>query len=337
MLLCAACAGDPTTDNTPPSESLIDPEIAALRQRAASSFGALDAPAIPQDESDLRTFELGRQLFFDERLSADSQVSCGTCHLREFGGADGLALSVGVAGRKSPRNAPTVFNTALQSSQQWRSDRSSLTDQAARAPLDMAWFGNGDEAEALDRLRDAGYQPAFVEAFPDAAADAALSLANVGSAIAAFEATLVTPGRFDDFLRGDDGALDARERAGLALFLDTGCVDCHASPGLGGEQLTTFGVVKPYQEATGSPVVDQGRFEVTGREEDRYVFKVPMLRNVAETAPYFHDGSVIGLEQAVRVMIDVQLGVTLEDFEVEQLTAFLRALSGAVPEWYAAP
>jgi len=316
---------------------MVDPGIAALRERAASSFGALDAPAIPDDESDRRLFDLGRQLFFDERLSADGQVSCGTCHLTEFGGADGLALSVGVEGRKNPRNAPTVFNTTLQSSQHWRGDRSSLADQAARAPLGMASFGNQDEAEAVGRLRDAGYQAAFVAAFPDANADTALSLANLGTAIAAFEATLITPGRFDEFLRGDDQALDVRERAGLALFLDTGCADCHASPGLGGEQLTKFGLIEPYEQATGSPAVDQGRFDVTGREEDRFVFKVPMLRNVGETAPYFHDGHVIGLEQAVRVMLDVQLGVQLQDFEVENLTAFLRALSGQVPDWYSEP
>jgi cytochrome c peroxidase len=334
MLLCAACADDMNADGTPVSESMIDSEIAALRERAASSFGALDAPAIPEDESDRRLFDLGRELFFDERLSADGQISCGSCHLSQFGGADGLAIAVGVNGRKNPRNAPTVFNTGLQSSQNWRGDRASLAEQAARAPLGVASFGNRDESEAIERLREADYQSTFARAFPDADADEALSLANLGTAIAAFEATLITPGRFDEFLGGNNAALDARERAGLALFLDTGCVDCHASPGLGGEQLTKFGVLEPYEQATGSTTVDRGRFDVTQREEDRFVFKVPMLRNVGATGPYFHDGSVIGLEQAVRVMLDVQLGVSLQDFEVDNLVAFLRALTGKIPEWY---
>jgi cytochrome c peroxidase len=199
----------------------------------------------------------------------------------------------------------------------------------------MASFGNQTEQEALDRLHDADYQAAFDRAFPDV--DEALSLANLGTAVAAFEDTLITPGRFDAFLRGDNAALDARELAGLELFLDTGCVDCHDGPGLGGQALMKFGLTKPYAPATGSAAVDQGRFDVTQREDDRFVFKVPMLRNVAETAPYFHDGNVIGLEQAVRVMLDVQLGVSLQDFEVDNLAAFLRALSGEAPDWYSEP
>jgi cytochrome c peroxidase len=331
LSLCAACGKDTSDGDTPVSESMIDPGIAGLRQRAARSFSPLDAPPVPEGPR----FELGRRLFFDERLSADGQVSCSTCHLVQFGGADGLAFAVGVSGRKNPRNAPSVFNATLQSAQHWRGDRASLADQAARAPLGMASFGNQDEAEALARLRAADYQAGFERAFPDA--DAALSLANLGTAIAAFEDTLITPGRFDEFLRGDNAALDARELAGLELFLDSGCVDCHEGPGLGGQQLVKFGVTKPYEQATGSAVVDQGRFDVTQREQDRFVFKAPMLRNVGETAPYFHDGNVIGLEQAVRVMLDVQLGLSLQDFEVDNLAAFLRALSGEAPEWYSSP
>jgi cytochrome c peroxidase len=200
----------------------------------------------------------------------------------------------------------------------------------------MASFGNQDEAEAVGRLReDPIYRVAFEEAFPDT--DPPLSLANLGTAIASFEQTLITPGRFDDFLNGDDHALETRELAGLELFMDVGCADCHAGPGLGGEQLAKFGRLLPYEQATGSATVDQGRFDVTQLEEDRFVFKVPMLRNVADTAPYFHDGNVIGLEQAVRVMLDVQLGERLLDFEVDNLSAFLRALSGPAPEHYVAP
>src|SRR5262249_43540960 len=162
-------------------------------------------------------FELGRALFFEKRLSADGQVSCGTCHLREYGGADGIATALGVNGEKSARNAPTVFNASLQLSQHWHGDRTSLADQAARSPLGAAFLGNADEGEAVERLRTAGYRAAFERAFPESAA--ALSLVNFGSAIAAYEQTLITPGRFDAFLNGDDDALDARELAGLELFM----------------------------------------------------------------------------------------------------------------------
>jgi cytochrome c peroxidase len=330
MPLSAACAdAGSDADDTPVSESVLDPDVKAeLRQRALARFEALAAPELPEDRT---LFDLGRRLFFERRVSADGQVACATCHLRELAGADGLALSVGVEGRKNPRNAPTVFNAVLQSSQHWRGDRSSLADQAARAPLGMASFGNQTEAEAIARLRDAGYEPLF------AAAKLTLSLADFGAAIAAFEQTLITPSRFDAFLQGDNDALDSRALNGLSLFFEVGCASCHTGAGLGGRQLAKFGLHVPYEVATGSAAVDRGRFDVTQEEDDRYVFKVPMLRNVAETAPYFHDGNVIGLEQAVRVMLEVQLDAGLRDYEVENLVAFLRSLSGPAPEWFSPP
>jgi cytochrome c peroxidase len=338
LLLWAACGeAHEGSGDTPTAESMRDPETepAALRSRAAESFEALPAPVLPQSSRERRLFDLGRTLFFEPRLSTDSQVSCGTCHLSQFGGADGLATALGVDGRKNARNAPSVFNTRLQSSQQWDGERSSLADQAARMPLDPAVFGNRDEVAVLARLRAAGYQAQFEHAFPEA--EPALSLANIGTAIASFEQTLGTPGRFDAFLDGDDAALDTRERAGLELFLDAGCADCHAGPGLGGTQLVKFGQVEPYEAATGSSALDLGRFNITQDAADRFVFKTPMLRNVAETAPYFHDGSVIGLPQAVRVMLRVQLGEIRPEHEVENLVAFLGALSGPAPEWFSPP
>lgn len=333
LWLCCACGDDVSTEADTPTSASVTEADEALRERAADSFSPIDVPSVPDDNRAL--FDLGRKLFFERRLSADGQVSCNTCHLTKFGGADGLALPLGVFNRKNPRNAPTVLNAGLQSSQHWRGDRTSLADQAAKAPLGMASFGNADEAEALARLREAGYEPEFEQVFADA--DDALSLANLGSAIAAFEETLLTPGRFDAYLRGNVNALDSRERTGLSLFLDSGCADCHGGPGLGGRTLTKFGLLAPYEHATGSAAVDQGRFDVTQDEADRFVFKAPMLRNVAETAPYFHDGSAIGLEQAVRVMLEVQVGKMLQDYEVADLVAFLRALSGPAPAWFSPP
>jgi cytochrome c peroxidase len=163
----------------------------------------------------------------------------------------------------------------------------------------------------------------------------ALSTANYGRAIAAYEATLVTPAPFDRYLGGDVAALDTLQKTGLRLFIDRGCAACHQGALLGGTTLQRFGVVQDYWRATGSAKVDEGRYAVTGKEEDRHVFRVPMLRNVARTAPYFHDGSVATLEAAVRVMASVQLGQTLRDDEVAAIVAFLDALSGDVPANYA--
>lgn len=339
VLLCGAC-GDAIEPDSPVAESQVQPGsdrngAAALRERAWLRFEAIEAQTMPVDGPSAARFDLGRRLFFEKRLSADGQVACATCHIAAYGGGDGLAKSLGVMGRQNPRNAPSVFNAGLQTSQHWYGDRESLADQAARSPLGKVSFGNQDEAEAMGRLRDAGYEPDFERAFPDV--DAPMSLERLGEAIETFEQTLRTPASFDDFLNGDDDALDARQRAGLALFMDIGCADCHSGAGVGGGQLAKFGRVEAYALATGVEMPDQGRVEVTRDEADRFVFKVPMLRNVAETQPYFHDGSVVGLEQAVRVMAKVQLGRDLTDGQVRILEAFLSSLSGSAPEWFSAP
>lgn len=335
VLACVDGSADPPVAESQTSPSDLSVQAAALRQVAVQHFAPLASAAIPASAPETARFTLGRKLFFDARLSVDAQVACATCHLAAYGGGDGLVKSVGVMGRVNPRNAPTVLNAGLQNLQRWRGDRDSLADQAARALLGPDSFGNADEAEALERLDDAGYASDFERAFPGESR--AVSLVNFGEAIAVFERTLRTPGRFDAFLKGDDGALDARELAGLALFMDLGCVDCHAGPGVGGEQLAKFGVLEPYADVTGTDMPDAGRFDVTHDEADRFVFKVPLLRNVAQTAPYFHDGSALGLEQAVRVMAQVQLGQQLREHEVRDLVAFLGALSGAIPGWFSEP
>jgi len=304
---------------------------AALRDDARGKLGVVRPSAEPRTPAAV----LGRKLFFEPRLSADGNVSCFGCHLTELGGGDGRAKSIGVHGKEMPRNAPTIFNVGLQQLQHWRAERESLEVQASRALLGPASFGNRDETAAVRRLRDAGYEAEFARAFPGE--QPALTLANFGKAVAAYERSLTTPGRFDAFLSGDDAALAASEQRGLRTFLELGCAGCHSGPGLGGEQLRKFGIVKPYAAATHVPKPDPGRFELTQAASDRFVFKVPQLRNVASSGPYFHDGSVAELSDAVRIMAEVQLGQGLAEAQLAELVAFLRALSGPAPAWFSAP
>lgn len=308
---------------------------AALHARAGQLFaplpthaGSAEHPASPQRVA------LGRLLFFEPRVSLDGTASCARCHQPALYGTDALPKSIGAAGRVNARNAPTVLNAALQFSEHWLGDRTDVEDQARRALIGPASFGNPDFAAAMNKLRAIpGYAARFRDAFPGEAAP--ITPENWAAAIGAYERTLLTPAPFDAYLKGDTEALTPAARAGLARFIDTGCAGCHSGVGVGGGLFQKFGVVEDYWQATGSRDIDAGRFAVTGNEADRYLFKVPSLRNVAMTAPYFHDGSVATLPEAVRVMARVQLGKSLADADVQAIVAFLGSLTGALPEDFA--
>jgi cytochrome c peroxidase len=215
----------------------------------------------------------------------------------------------------------------------WLSDRKTGAQQAEGSLTGSLGFASMDAAAA--KLSELGYLARFRTAFPED--ERALSTANYGRALEAYQATLATPAAFDRFLAGDDRALSERQKTGLKTFIATGCAGCHNGVNLGGALNMKFGVTKDYWLETGSVKPDPGRFAVTKREEDRYVFRVPMLRNVARTAPYFHDGSVGDLDRAVRIMALVQLGRTLDDAAVGDIVSFLEALTGEVPPQYAPP
>lgn len=326
LLACGARPGGPAP---PASSPGAPPAGAALVDRARGYFSALGA-APPQDP---RQVALGRMLFFETRVSADAQVGCVTCHLPQRWGTDGLARSRGVFGRESPRNAPSVFNAGGQVAQHWRGDRDSLEDEARRALLGPAAYGLASSPEAVTRLNGIeGYAEAFAEAFPGDTAP--VSVENWGAAIAAYQRTLVTPAPIDDFLSGNAAALSPAAQAGLTSFLDLGCAQCHRGALLGGGSFEKFGVTGDYRELTRSTISDSGRLDVTQAESDRDVFKVAPLRNVAHTAPYFHDGSVASLPEAVRVMAAAQLGKDLAPEVTADVVAFLEALSGEVPPTY---
>lgn len=284
--------------------------------------------------------ELGRALFFETRVSTDGRMSCAACHQASFYGSDALAQSVGNSGKQLPRNVPTVFNTALQFVQHYGGNRVDVEEQAVKALASPLAYGNADLAAAEKRLRSLpGYRAMFEKAFPGEAEP--VSAQNWGKAIGAYERVLLTPAPFDKYLQGDTGAIGAQAKRGLDKFVATGCAGCHGGVVVGGQMYQKFGIVQDYWTATGSNEIelfkgrDKGRFHDTKKEEDAFIFKVQQLRNVAVTPPYFHDGSVATLPEAVRVMAKVQLGRDLSDADVSDIVAFLETLTGEVPEIFA--
>lgn len=308
---------------------------AALLKQAQQLFKPLPPDAgTAEHPIDPQRVALGRDLFFDPRISLDGIVSCSRCHLPALYGTDGLSKAVGVMARPNPRNAPTILNAALEFVAHWRGDRKDVEDQAKQALVGPPSFGNPDYAAAMAKIKAIpGYAARFAQAFPGE--QEPVTAENWASAIGAYERTLLTPSPFDTYLAGDVDALPPPARAGLSTFIATGCMACHNGVGIGGGSFQRFGVVEDYWKATGSKDIDKGRFDVTNRTEDLYVFKVPSLRNVAMTPPYFHDGSVATLPEAVRVMARVQLGKTLTDQDLSQIVAFLDNLTGPLPAAFA--
>jgi cytochrome c peroxidase len=306
-------------------------EDAELRKLADELFGRVEAPAAAK----IATPEvaLGRALFWDTRVSLDGKTACASCHPAADFGADRRRLSPDARGELTSRNSPTIFNTMTLPGLRWLSDRKTGADQAEGSLTGSLGFKTKDDGVA--KLAELKYQDAFKAAYPGDPNP--LTAKNYGRALQAYQATLVTPSPFDRFLAGDDRAMTERQKAGLKAFIDIGCAACHDGPTVGGTQLRKFGRNKDYWAETGSAKPDVGRFAITKKEEDKYVFRVAMLRNVARTAPYFHDGSVDTLDRAVRVMGAVQLGRTLDDSQVSLLTAFLESLTGSVPAHYSAP
>jgi cytochrome c peroxidase len=290
----------------------------------------LNAGEIPGNKERVH---LGRLLFFEPRITVDGTVSCATCHLPSLYGTDALATSIGVKQRAHPRNAQTVLNAALSVVNHWRGDRESVEDQATQA-LTAPISSGHDERAVVDRIeRIPGYASLFKAAFPDERSP--ITAKTIGTAIGAFERTLLTPSPFDAYLAGNVNALSAAARAGLEKFINTGCVACHRGVGVGGDMYRKFGVLEDYWTLTGSRNVDKGRADVTKDPADLYVFRVAGLRNVAMTPPYFHDGSVAALPDAVKIMARVQLGVSLSDADTSNIVAFLASLTGDLPAEFA--
>jgi cytochrome c peroxidase len=278
------------------------------------------------NELTLAKVNLGRKLFYDPRLSKNQDVSCNTCHLLDKFGVDGLPTSLGHLQQAGPRNAPTVYNAAGHISQFWDGRAATVEEQAKGPPLNPIEMAMEDEAAIEAVLKSIpGYAPLFAAAFPDT--EDAITFNNMAQAIGAFERELVTRSRFDDYLAGDDAALNEVEQAGVIAFIDAGCSSCHSGPYVGGSMYQKLGLVKSWADMS-----DLGRYDVTGNDADKQVFKVPSLRNVSQTGPYFHDGSVASLNEAVRLMAEYQLGIPVTNEQVISIIAFLNALDGRIDE-----
>jgi cytochrome c peroxidase len=273
---------------------------------------------------------LGRMLYFEPRLSASSLISCQTCHNVGLAGADMQETSTGHGWQKGPRNAPTTFNAVFNQAQFWDGRAKDLAEQA-KGPVQASVEMNNTPEQVIATLRSLPeYVELFQKAFPEDKAP--LTFDNMVQAIEVFEATLLTPDApFDRYLKGDVKALSETETAGLALFIGKGCVGCHKGVNLGGTGYFPFGVMeKPESDIL--PLDDTGRFKVTNVAADEYVFRSPMLRNVALTPPYFHSGKVWRLRDSVRIMGSAQLGISLSESDAAQITAFLKTLTGAQPQ-----
>ena len=286
-------------------------------------------PALRKNPLTPEKIELGKMLFFDPRLSASGLISCSTCHNLGLGGVDTQETSTGHAWQKGPRNAPTVLNAVFNVAQFWDGRAKDLAEQAT-GPVQGAVEMNNTPERVVATLNSLPqYVELFQKAFP--APGDPVTFANVGYAIEAFEATLLTPNaRFDQYLKGDRNALTVEEKEGLRLFIDKGCATCHNGVNVGGAGYRPFGLV----ERPGADILppgDKGRFMVTKTASDEFVFKVPSLRNIELTPPYFHSGKVWRLEDAVAVMGVVQIGTDLSDKEVDKITVFLRTLTGEQP------
>jgi cytochrome c peroxidase len=331
-LVLSACGDDGKQDTEPGrTTSTVVNDSAALTPASLALFAPLPANwDLPGDSLVNERIALGRTLFHETLLSDGHDISCNGCHALNGWGADGRKVSLGHDGRAGSRNAPSVYNAAGHFAQFWDGRARDVEEQAKGPVLNPIEMGMPDSSAVLAHLREsAAYVAAFRAAFPDDAHP--ISYDNMGRAIGAFERRLVTPARWDDFLQGDSAALSAEEKRGLSVFLATGCQQCHNGATLGGRLYQKAGVVLDWPS-----VADSGRMLVTHNPTDLLVFKVPSLRNVEKTGPYFHDGSVPGLEEAVRLMARHQLGKELTPEQTTSIVTWLSSLTGKIPVDYIA-
>lgn len=266
--------------------------------------------------------QLGMQLYFETALSVNNTQSCNSCHniINSAAGVDNLKVSVGALGKLGSRNSTSTWNAGMHVAQFWDGRAKTLEEQAAFPLFDIKEMAMPSEDEVVNRLINKGYLAEFKQAYPEQ--KESITLKTISLALAAFQRTLITKDRFDNYLKGDKKALTPEERVGLSTFISKGCVACHNGPLLGGHLFMKMGIVHPYPNK-----IDKGVGGITNNAGDNYFFKVPSLRNVLQTAPYFHDGAATTIEKAI---IDTgwhQLGIKLNDNEVSQIKSFFRALN----------
>jgi cytochrome c peroxidase len=320
LVVCASCSKRPG-----------DSKVAGIEIASADLKMFQPLPqSVPSDSNQItdEKVSLGRMLYFEPRLSKGQKISCNSCHSLDKYGVDGQETSDGHKGQRGNRNAPTVYNAAGHFVQFWDGRAANVEEQAKAPvmnPVEMAMPSEKRVIAVLKSMPE--YVQAFQKAFPGEKDP--VNYENMAKAIGAFERKLITPSRWDKFLQGDSQALNNDEKTGFLDFMQAGCQACHAGAYLGGNMYQKLGLVKAWPDAS-----DVGREEITKNEADRMVFKVPGLRNVAQTMPYFHNGKVATLEQAVSNMAEYQLGKKMANWEVRSTVRWLKTLTGEVPAEY---
>jgi cytochrome c peroxidase len=330
IIMMNACKSEkkPVTENA-------GPVLTELQTKAKTIFGTL--PVIAESSTNPVTDEkvlLGKTLYFDNILSLHKTQSCNSCHNLNTYGVDNLPTSPGDGkGTAGTRNSPTTLNAALHFAQFWDGREPDVEAQAGGPILNKVEMGMPEEKVVIERLvKEQKYKELFAKAFPDQKDP--VNYENLKKAIGAFERKLITPAKFDDYLAGNDSALNDTEKKGLQLFIDKGCTTCHSGNVLGGNIYQKFGLFGNYWDMTKSKKIDKGRIEVTKNDADLYVFKAPSLRNIEKTYPYFHDGSISDLKQAVKIMGKLQLNQDLTEEEIGNIVGFMSTLTGEVPAEY---
>jgi cytochrome c peroxidase len=288
-------------------------------------------PILPLPDSadvDMDKVLLGRSLYFDTALSGDGTVSCATCHMLEHGGAEPRKTSIGIGGQIGPINSPTVLNSSYNFVQFWDGRAKDLQEQAAGPVENPSEMGAKWENVVKRLAKNEEYAAMFAKLYEDG-----ITKDNATDAIAEYEKSLITPSRFDAYLKGDDTAITDAEKQGYATFKEVGCTACHSGINVGGAMFQKLGLVKDYFKDRGTEITeaDLGRFNVTKNEAEKHFFKVPTLRNVELTSPYLHDGSRATLEETVKVMGTYQLGRELTAAQVNSIVTFLKTLTGTLP------
>ena len=335
FLACSSSQEAPTADvskadskTEAPAKPAVNPKAEQLQKQASAILGVLP-DKMPGSENDTpEKIALGKKLYFEKALSINDSQSCNSCHDLNNGnmGVDHEPTSPGAKGERGGRNSPTSVNAGFHIAQFWDGRAADLKAQAKGPILNPGEMAMPDEETVMNKLSGiVGYPAMFRAAFPDQ--NKVMTYDNLAEAIAAFERTLISRDRFDTFQKGDLAALNDQELRGLESFVTTGCISCHSGATIGGSSYQKVGVVTPYMAADSE---DLGRAAITGHDAEKFFFKVPSLRNVAKTAPYFHDGQVPTLEEAVSIMAEVQLGKELQNDEVQDIVAFLNTMNGEI-------
>ena len=330
IIVLSSC--DQKKKDTPEKTQEKSPAYTELQTKSKTFFGEL--PLVAENANNPITDEkvaLGKALYFDKILSKNKTQSCNTCHNLDTYGVDNLPTSPGDGkGTMGTRNSPTVLNAALHIAQFWDGREPDVEAQAGGPILNPVEMAMPSEKAVIDRLSGIEeYKILFSKAFPDE--DRPITYDNLKKAIGAFERKLITPSRFDDYIAGNNEALNDKEKRGLQTYMDSGCVTCHSGVLLGGNMYQKFGLFSDYWEHTKSKKIDNGKFDITDNQSDKYIFKVPSLRNIEKTAPYFHDGSISDLSDAIRIMAKTQVNKDLTDTQIIEIQDFLVTLTADIP------